>query len=263
MITCFSKNIKKDYDYFIVGSDQVWKPTRNRLSDIDLLTFANNSQKISYAASFGISNIDEIYQEKLKRELPNFKAISVRENEGKTIIEKSAGIKNIEVLLDPTMLLDKSEWRKVSTNTKINHKKYAVCYFLGDVNISDITEFCEQNKLGVMFFNKKNEDFGPSEFLSSIDNAEIVFTDSFHGSVFSILFEKEFYVLERKEKDLRNDMISRINTLLNTFNLENRKINKIINLKRFKCDYASVNYILENERKKSKEFLEKALDLNK
>lgn len=84
MCTAFS-DISKDYDYFVVGSDQVWNPNFARLSYVDLLRFANGSQKIAYAASFGISELSDSWKNILKKDFEDFKAISLRENEGKKL----------------------------------------------------------------------------------------------------------------------------------------------------------------------------------
>ena len=134
-VTIKSKNISKQYDYFVAGSDQIWKPTRKRLSKIDLLGFAEPQKRISYAASFGLSKIDEKYYKTLQEELPKFKAISIREEAGTQIIREATGIENVSVVLDPTLLLNKNTWESVERKpTNFNETKYIFTYFLGDEN---------------------------------------------------------------------------------------------------------------------------------
>ena len=120
-----NKNIVKKYDYFIAGSDQVWNPTFGRLSDFDLLNFAKPEQRIAFSASFGISKLPENCKEKAKKELQKYKAISVREDTGKKIVEELTKREDVQVLVDPTMLLTSEEWDKVAKKQKQlkNNKK--------------------------------------------------------------------------------------------------------------------------------------------
>lgn len=129
------KNINKKYDYFITGSDQVWNPNFDRLSNVDLLEFAENNKKISFSASFAVSELPKEYEEKAKKELKTFKAISVRENTAKEIVQKLTNRNDIEVLLDPTMLLDIEKWDMVIKKPKqLETDKYILNYFLGDLS---------------------------------------------------------------------------------------------------------------------------------
>ncbi len=258
-ITIKSKNISNNYDYFIAGSDQVWKPTRRRLSKIDLLGFAEPNKRISYAASFGLEKIDKKYYKTLQEELPKFKAISVREDAGREIIKDATGINNVSVVLDPTLLLDRNEWIKLEKKpAALTEKKYIFTYFLGDENIIELVSkiFCKDYSI-VDFYKGK---YGPSEFLYLINHAEYILTDSFHGTVFSILFGKEFFVFNRKQEDLNNNMNSRLDTLLGKFSLKDRKINDLDKInKEYKINYKYVEEKLNDERKKSLDFLSTAL----
>ena len=116
------------------GSDQVWNPKFDRLSDVDLLSFATPEQRISFSASFGISELPENSKEKAKRELEKFKAISVREDRGKEIVEELTERKDVQVLVDPTMLLTSEEWDKVAKKPEqLKTDKYILNYFLGEI----------------------------------------------------------------------------------------------------------------------------------
>ena len=177
---------------------------------------------------------------------------------------------SIEVLVDPTMLLDSKEWEKVSKKPKqidkLKNKKYILNYFLGELtsdNKKIIEKFAKKNDCEIINILDKNDPFyktGPSEFLYLEENAFLICTDSFHSSVFSILFNRPFLIFERKDKFL--SMNSRLDTLLSKFDLENRKFSKKeITNKDLKYDYTKAYKTLEKERKKSKDFLKKALEI--
>ena len=260
------KNIKK-YDYFITGSDQVWNPNFGRLTDFDLLTFADSKKRISFAASFGISSLPEQYNEKLKNVLKDYKAISVREDAGKKIIEDVVGRKDVQVLVDPTMLLTAEEWDKVAKKPEqLKTDKYILNYFLGELSEkrkAEIYRIAKENDCEVINILDKNSPFyctGPSEFLYLEKHAFLVCTDSFHSSVFAILYNRPFIVFGREDNTI--SMNSRIETLINKFNLKNREYNgKEITKENLNHDYTEAYKILEEERKKSIIFLQRALNL--
>ncbi len=256
----------ESYDFFIVGSDQVWNPTFSRLSDVDLLSFAEPQKRISLSASFGIDNIDNCYIKKAKRELSKFKAISVREDRGKEIVEQITGREDVEVLLDPTMFLDAGEWDKVSKKTEqLKNEKYILNYFLGEISEErkkEIERVAAENNCEIINILDKSDPFyytGPSEFLYLEKNAFLICTDSFHSCVFAILYNRPFVVFDRDDKNIKS-MNSRLETLLNKFELLEQKCenNKISN-KQLQVDYSKVQNILNDERNKADKFFEKNL----
>ena len=265
-ITPFSK-LDNEYDYFITGSDQVWNPTWGRLSDIELLEFTIPQKRISFAASFGISSLPEQYNEKLKNALKDYKAISVREYAGKKIIEDVVGRKDVQVLVDPTMLLTAEEWDKVAKKPEqLKTDKYILNYFLGELSEkrkAEIDRIAKENDCEVINILDKNSPFyctGPSEFLYLENHAFLVCTDSFHSSVFAILYNRPFIVFGREDNTV--SMNSRIETLINKFNLKNREYNgKEITKENLNHDYTEAYKILKEERKKSMTFLMNALDV--
>lgn len=260
-------NLDNKYDYFITGSDQVWNPNFGRLRDVDLLEFSDPKKRVSYAASFGISNLPEQYNEKLKNALKDYKAISVREDAGKKIIEDVVGRKDVQVLVDPTMLLTAEEWDKVAKKPEqLKTDKYILNYFLGELSEkrkAEIDKIAKENDCEVINILDKNSPFyctGPSEFLYLEKHAFLVCTDSFHSSVFAILYNRPFIVFGREDNTV--SMNSRIETLINKFNLKNRKYNgKEITKENLNHDYTEAYKILEEERKKSIKFLRQALDI--
>ena len=259
-------NIQDDYDFFIVGSDQVWNPTFNRLSNVDLLTFAKDEQKIAFSASFGIEKLDELNKKKVKEYLKNFKAISVREYKGKEIIEEVLDRRDTEVLVDPTMLLTTDEWDKVAKKPKqLKCDKYILNYFLGELSEErkkEINRIAKENNCEVINILDEQSPFyqtGPSEFLYLEKNAFLICTDSFHSSVFAILYDRPFIVFDREDKEAK--MSSRIETLINKFNLKNRKFEGKIIEENLEHDYTEAYKILEKEREKANKFLEKCLNV--
>ncbi len=259
--------IKKylDYDYYVVGSDQVWNP-HMELSDLSLFKYFNSNMKIALSASIAVDSIPENNKQYFSNELKKFKAISVREERGKEIVEELTGRKDIEVLVDPTMLLTAEEWDKVSKRPRmLKSNKYILTYFLGalsDERKKIINKVAKENNCDVINLLDKNDPFfecGPSEFLFLEKNAFLICTDSFHSSVFAILYNTPFLVYDREDNNV--SMNSRIDTLLSKFKLEERKYKGKITKNDLKCNYIEAFKILEQERKKAFEFLEKALDI--
>lgn len=263
-INLYSK-IAQNYDLFFTGSDQVWNPNFARLREVDLLTFARPEQRIAFSASFGINELSLQYHEQVKKELLKFKAISVRENEGKKICEELTERKDIEVLVDPTMLLTVDEWDKVLKKPEmLKYDKYILNYFLGELSIDrekEIERIAKENNCEIINILDKNSPFyqtGPSEFLYLEKNAFLICTDSFHSCVFAMLYNKPFVVFERKDKNV--NMSSRIETLIEKFKLKNRKFEGEISKENLNAEYTEANQILENERKKAFDFLKMALE---
>lgn len=263
----FPDGLNSNYDYFVVGSDQVWNPKFDFLSDIELLKFADGKKRISFCASFGISNIPVEHHMRINNELSKFKMISVREDSGKKIIEDIVERKDVEVLVDPTMLLTKDDWKKVSKKPKrLKVDKYILCYFLGKLSESrklEIERVAKEKGYNIINILDKNDPFftsGPSEFLYLEEHAELICTDSFHSSVFAILYNRPFVVFNREDNTV--SMNSRIETLISKFNLKNREYNgKNITYDNLNHDYTEAYKILEREREKANNFLMRALDL--
>lgn len=266
--TIYDKNLNKEFSYFIAGSDQIWKPSYERLSEMDLLSFSSPNKRISLSASFGIEKFPENYLKLdiVKEELKKFKAISVREDKGKEIIESLIGKKDVFVLVDPTMLLTSDEWDKVSKKpTMLKTKKYILNYFLGNISyerMKEIERVAMENNCEIINILDKSSPFyecGPSEFLYLEKHAFLICTDSFHSCVFSIIYNRPFINFSRE--DNRVNMNSRLDTLLSKFNLEDRRFNGKITKELLNHDYTEAYKILENERKKFEDFLKKSLDI--
>lgn len=257
-----SKNIDKKFDMFVIGSDQIWNVNFDFISNIDFLTMIPKDKKISYAASFGISNISKDKQKTVGAWLNNIKKISVREYSGVDIVDQISNQKAIRVL-DPTLMLYKEEWKKLEIKPNINlPKQYMIKYFLGDKEYeSYIKKIAEKNNIIIIDVLDYEKYIGPAEFIYLFDHAEMIVTDSFHGSVFSFLFEKPFIIFERK--GVKEDMTSRIDTFCQLFKLNYvRYSSKEFCLdKIYKADYTISKKILSEEREKSIKYLVDALNI--
>ena len=269
--SAFDFEIKSDlntkYDYFIAGSDQVWNPAFVDLKN-EFLQFADRNKRVAYAASFGVSEIKPDKVEVVRKGLEGIDYISVREQAGAKIVKDLTG-KDVPVLVDPTLLLTAEEWEKVMERPVWYHdEKYILVYFLSklpDKIRNDIKELAERYKLKIIdLMDRENIDYycsPPSEFLYLIKNCSLMYTDSFHGTVFSILNKRPFVTCSTEGV---MNMVSRIDTLLSMFNLERRKITKENNYEianPMEIEYPDVEKILNRERQRSKKFLCKALNI--
>ena len=263
----FSK-LKNRYNKIVIGSDQIWNYTffEEKFGFFEFAEFEDGKKCFSYSASFGISSIPDNIKNIYKEGLLHLNKISVREDAGTKIVKELTG-REAEIVLDPTMLLTSEEWQSIELKPKTTmSKKYILTYFLGnktEQQNEEINELSRNNNLEIINLNDRTQleyyCCGPSEFVYLFHNASIILTDSFHACVFSILFEKPFFVFDRNESGIKN-MNSRLDTLLYKFKLENQKVDSIKNMDNvFDIDYTNVNNILNNERKNSYKFLKDAL----
>ncbi|NCB25254.1 MAG: polysaccharide pyruvyl transferase family protein [Bacteroidia bacterium] len=272
------RNTPPIYDFYITGSDQVWNPQIQGGDTSYFLTFAPKDRKrISYGASFGVSILPEKYKESYAQWIKELNFISVREIEGKRIVKELTG-REAEIVLDPTLLLSEEEWRQVSTPFSWP-KKYILCYYMpGDKQVNRlITEVArkisretglsiisigQKEYMRLNLFRNSIFDAGPAEFLGLLQNASFVVTNSFHGTAFAVNFKKPFYVPVNTSLSPEKALSSRITTLLKTIGLENRLIpagSEIPGELAWEIDFQEPHLILQEEKKKSIEFLRKAL----
>lgn len=259
-------NFSDSYNYFVTGSDQVWNPNNLHGTTFYFLTFAEKCKRIAYAPSFGVSEIKPEFVENYKEWISEMHKISVREDDGAKIIKELAG-RDAPVLVDPTILLTKEKWLSISKEANNKPKgKYLLTYFLGGIPDNykkQIKNIVTENKLEVINLGdireKETYRTGPSEFIDYINDCSIFCTDSFHGAVFSILLEKPFIVFERIGSA---SMYSRIDTLLNKFELNDRKVeNMSWGEDVFDVDFSHIPPILAAERKKSMDYLKDAFNI--
>lgn len=263
---------KENFDAVIVGSDQVWRKAyiNDKYYKSYFLDFidGNKTKKIAYAASFGKDyweGKDDL--EDISKLLQDFTAVSTREKSGIDICKNSFGFDNAKHVLDPTMLMTKEFYKnEILSKYDISEapKGGLLTYVLDEEDekkeiINFVKENLKINKIHhLKGFNTSKTTYSVPEWLASFANADFVVTDSFHGMVFSIIFEKDFMVIGNEDRGL-----DRFISLLSLLGLEDRlvlnksQINKE-NLE--KIDFLKVKEILDEERKISVEFLERALN---
>lgn len=259
-------------DVCICGSDQIWNPQFYDTHFFLDFCSKNKIKKIAYAPSFGVSNIYQ-HKDEIINLLNDFNFISIREKQGQKILQNLIN-KSCSVVLDPTLMIKTEIWRKVKDHTHLElPKRYIACYFLGhnyipkdkiqslseqlNCKIINITTFRTPNDIEGIQLNK----LSPLEFLDVIDNACCVITDSFHATVFSILFNTNFYSFNKHNNSDINNENSRLFSLLNLLNLESRLID--VNNKKIIFEaihYENCNKRIDIERLNSYKFLSNALN---
>ncbi len=267
------KEISNNYDVFICGSDQIWSPAL--FNPVYYFSFVpNNIKKISYAPSFGVVTTTKWKRKKIAELLGRFNSISIRESQGKKMISEIIG-RDVPVVVDPTLLLTREEWDACIEQKKVENGKYIFCYLLSsnDTYVKAIKEFAKTNELDVIIIpNSKGPfdtgfkemiDVGPEEWVNLIKNAEYVFTDSFHGTIFSMLYHKDFILFERFSNKSKTSENSRIYTLMNMVDLEERIINTN-NLDRIyrlnEINYEKIDGIISEKAQESGKWLIDSLE---
>ena len=270
-----------DSDAVIVGSDQLWTP-HEIITGFHTLEFVPDGiKRISYATSFGVSNLPNNYlKNKTKNFIKKMDFVSVREIQGKEIIDDLNIDKDVKVVVDPTMLLSRMEWDEMIDSQRIVDEPYIFCYFLGNnpeqrklaVKVSERTGFKivalqhmdEYIATDKDYADKVLYDIDPGQFVSLIRDAEIIFTDSFHGTVFSVLYHRLFYVMNRHKANEVRSTNSRIETLCSILGLEDRHIENVEkvdvdDLLLKKIEFQEVDKKLEERRKFSETYINNAL----
>lgn len=261
----FKKKEIDEFDYFVCGSDQIWNPFYPQNSLIDFLQFTIAKKRIAYAPSFGVSHIPEHKKEIYKKWITEIPYLSVREEKGASIIKELTG-RDAKVLVDPTLMLNADEWLSIAEKPDFEvPEKYILTYFLGN-QIQKYKKYIQKqaNNFGCKIINlneiREFEHYcvDPSGFIYLINKATLVCTDSFHGTVLSIILKRDFVVFDRVEDG--HSMGSRIETLLNKFGFEERRFDLLINANTLgSVDFQHINVIYEQERNKTINFLKKAI----
>lgn len=256
------------YDLYVCGSDQIWNTAPNDASMAYFLSFIKNGRKVSFAPSFGqIGTID--HMEEISSYLSDFDMLSVREARGQELVKEMTG-KDVPIFMDPTILFSASTWDKLCAPQLLNGD-YIFYYSLFSTKemIQEVKKLSKQLGIPVVISNISNQhellngfiqktSSGPCEFLSLIKHAKLVVTSSFHGTIFSILYNKPFLVYKGMED-------KRISTLLKTTRLEKcaflhkeaeEKLSEI-----FQLDFSLANDAIKKERSRSIAYLKKTLEM--
>ena len=263
----------QDFNMMICGSDQIWNPLSLDFSE-EYFVPKYKGVKVAYAPSFGNgreADLDRVDRMALRKDLQDFRAVSVRENSGKELLKALGYEKEVNLVLDPTLLLKKQEWEEIIEN-KGGNEPYIFFYSI-NFNSEAINMVKHISKLTglevrIMFSTNKTyqalgkgfklvSETNPLDFLRLVRDAKLVLSNSFHGVAFSTIFRKDFFALEvNRNGEIYKD--ERIHNLLETFNIGERIIRKEdidrINWEKIE----SVNYneaIISNEIGKSQEYI--------
>lgn len=266
------------YSAVLVGSDQLWLPAGYYTGFYNLMFVPNEIPKIAYATSFGVSQIPENKKKTAEKFLSRIDYISVRELRAAEIVKELTG-RDVPTVVDPTLLFTGEEWKQMIPEKKVIDEPYIFCYLLGTnpqhrrwaeelkrktgyriVTIPHLDDFVEGD---VTFGDVQLFEIGPAEFVNLIRNADYVCTDSFHGTVFSILNHKQFVSFNRFTEGSRNSRNSRIDSLLNQTGLNNRRmttgVQNIVDLIQSGIDFELVEKKLSLMRSASVDYLRDAL----
>lgn len=223
------------YDFFIAGSDQIWGGGY-LVRPFMFLKFAPDDKKIALCPSFGVETIKKFNVRHFKKAISKFPKLSVREESGQRIIEKLTG-REVPILSDPVMLLDTDEWHDFAQNSSIRNQNYIFVHFLGTPNeaaIQCINQIATTFGLNILCFANNYSEYNnlnahtfvegsPYDYVSLIENASFVCTDSFHTSHFSIIFNRKFFTFERNYGH-QNKQSTRIHNLFSTYECSERFI---------------------------------------
>ena len=232
-----SQKCKANYTAILVGSDQLWLPG-NIAADYYTLNFVPNEvNSIAYATSFGQSVLTKDSSKKAAVFLRRIKHIGIREESGQKLVDQLCGRK-VPIVCDPTLLFTGEEWMEIQQEKAIIDEPYIFCYFLGNnpphrefarrlksetgYKIVALTHLDEYVKCENEYADMAPYDIDPADFLNLIRNASYVCTDSFHCSVFSILYRRTFFTFKRYTKKTKQSTNSRLDTLFNLTGISGR-----------------------------------------
>lgn len=269
-------NSINNYNICVLGSDQVWNPANLEMDYFTLGFVPDHILKVAYAPSFGVSIIPNYQVKKTKLYLDRIEYISVREITGQSIIQNLTN-KVVPIVCDPTALIERNEWDCIMSDTECPSEKYILCYYLG--NNPEHREYAKKVKRAtgyaivalthLDYFVSSDDryadytpfDVGPREFIGLIANAQLVLTDSFHGTMFSIYYHKNFWTFSRYTKGGRESTNSRIDSILKILGLQQHHIDTSFSVKLlFETeDWEKVEENLTKFRSESSSFLESAM----
>lgn len=265
----------RKYSAIVTGSDQLWSPAGLPTNYYNLMFVPDSVRKISYASSFGVNNIPFYQKKRTIKFLNRLDFISMRENRGSEIVKELTG-KNVPVVLDPVFMLSQERWNQVIPVKKMLEEPYIFAYFLG-TNVEHRNAVKElQKKTGYKIvalrhldqYVDEDETFGdiapyevgPEEFLNFLRGAEYICTDSFHGSVFSIIYEKKFMTFNRYDEGSKHSKNSRIDTLCENLGLNKRRYTKQDGIDNIfeKIDYSIVGEKVKELKEEARLYLSEA-----
>lgn len=224
-----------NYSAFLVGSDQLWRTDSVEHGYYTLEWVSDDIRKVAYSTSIGVKEVPWFQVKKNRRFMNRFDFMALREQSACDLVKRLTG-RDVQVVLDPTLLFNGDDWLKLQQAGPLTKGKYIFCYLLGNnpwqrdfirkvrqrtrLKIVALQHLDEYIPADEGFADEAPYDVGPREFLNYIRNAEMVFTDSFHCSVFSILYKKQFFTFSRFSEHERQSTNTRIDNLLNLIGLQ-------------------------------------------
>lgn len=263
--------LEDKYKCFIAGSDQIWSGNQ-KMNNVFFLKFAPPEKRIAFAPSFGTENIDSFNIRSFKREIRKFKKLSVREQRGQEIVKELTGL-DVPRIADPTFLKTREEWTEFAKESQLLNGKYILVHFLDEPNDTVIQclrnlssetgyrtiSFAYPHSVFQSISNYQFVDGDPRDYVALIEHAEYVLTDSFHTTLFSVIFGRKFFTFVRQYRHSRSQQ-SRITTLLELVEYNDRFIQTIEGFKaELNAELHSCDTILEREREKAKNYLTDAI----
>lgn len=269
---------KENYSSVLVGSDQLWLPG-NIAADYYTLNFVPETvNTIAYATSFGQSSLPKDSARKAALFLKKIRHIGVREESGQKLVKELAG-RDVPAVCDPTLLFTGEEWLSIQKDEPIVEDKYILCYFLGNnpphrefakrlrqatgCKIVALTHLDEFVKSDEGYADETPYNVDPADFLNLIRNATYVCTDSFHCSVFSMLYKKVFFTFRRYARKTKSSTNSRLDTLFRLAGVSGRILEGTEDIQKclsMEIDYDSVHQNFAKIREESYQYLQNALE---
>jgi hypothetical protein len=268
--------LASDFSAILVGSDQLWRTDSVEHGYYTLEWVPDNIRKIAYSTSIGVKKVPWFQVKKNQRFMNRFDYMALREQSACDLVKQLTG-RNVQVVLDPTLLFTGEDWLHIQQQKPLTEGKYIFAYLLGDNpgQREYIRKIKERTGCKIVALQQldnyipSDEGFadeapyvGPQEFLNYIRNAEYVFTDSFHCSVFSILYKKKFFTFRRFSEAAKQSTNTRIDNLLYIVGLEHQSWsvkNDLETCISASMDFKNVDEKLEQMRQRSWNYLKEAL----
>lgn len=262
------------YDAVLVGSDQLWAPSGIESGFYNLAFVSDGIPRLSYAASIGVSRVSEKLHGVYREYLSKMTHISMREKRGQELVRELSK-REAEWVVDPILLLDAEQWDREIPRQAIYEEAYIFAYFLGKSREyrRQVTAFAREKGLKIVtlhhmdsinfseigFGDEVPYGVGPEEFINLIRHAAYVFTDSFHGAVFSIIYRKQFLVFNRYRSQSVSSKNSRIDSLCEGYGVHEQRYHGDIYTVEKTIDYDAVHRRISEHRVQSLRYLDRAL----
>lgn len=265
---------QSDYIAFIAGSDQIWNASIV-IDPVYFLQFADKRKRIALAPSFGVSQIPEYNRNKITNGLNGFSKISVREETGKRIVNELCTVPVVQVV-DPTFLWEQKDWSKFANKNIVHDSPYIFVHFLNkpeNRTVQKIEEMAKKSGATVICFSYFYEEYsifskmhfiegGPREYVALIEHADYICTDSFHSTVFSVIFHKKFFTFPRKHLH-KNSQSSRLTDMLTRYGLIKNYVQDENDLKEYRINWDDIDIMLENEREVLRRYIKEEVEKRK